>query len=275
MNSVSRAAPIDSAGRGAGLAVAALFAVAVAIGAIAGLGKVTTIALIACAAMFVGALCGYREAGSRMFWQALDGVAGGAMIAAACVLLLPEAVELHALNAGIGMAFGLLCGLALHRACRNRAQAQQQYGALGESTLVALTVHSAGAGVVIGTLYTRMPDLGLWLGTAIVAHKLPAGYAVARRLHARGGALASVALPACAVGVVAIITALASAALPPSVPVGAICQGLATGLFLHVGLECVALESPGAADLDTPGWRVWLPVGIGMALMLALRIYGS
>ena len=121
-------------------------------------------------------------------------------------------------------------------------------------------------------LYGRMPDLGLWLGAVIVAHKLPAGYAIARRLRAQGGALASVALPACAVGVVAVPAALVTTGLPPSAPVGALCQGLAAGIFLQVGLECVASEGPGGGSaLNTSGWRLWLPVGLGMGLMLGLR----
>ena len=169
-----------------------------------------------------------------------------------------------------GSDLGLLFGLALHRACRERAW---RPGALGESRLIALTVHSAGAGVVIGMLYGQMPELGLWLGTVIVAHKLPAGYAIARRLRAQGGALACVALPACAVGVVAVPAALLTTGLPPSAPVGALCQGLAAGIFLHVGLECVSSEGPGGGSaLRTPGWRFWLPVGLGMGLMLGVRV---
>lgn len=270
MTDIARAVATDTAGRSAGRVTAALFVAVVALGVIAGLDKVVAIALVACIAMGAGALFGYRSAGRQVYWQALDGVAGGAMIAAACVLLLPQAIELDALFGGIGVTVGLLCALMLHRACRNRAQ--QQPDAFGESSLVALTAHSAGAGVVIGMLYARMPDLGLWLGTVIVVHKLPAGYAVARRLRTRGAALASVALPACIVGIVAIPVALAMAVLPPSLAVGAACQGVATGLFMHVGLECVALDGPGAADVTPAGWRIWLPVGVGMALMLALRV---
>lgn len=259
---------IDTAGRATSLGAATLFVVSVAAGVLAGYDKVVVVALIACLAMFAGAALGYRGGAQRACWQALDGLAGGAMIAAACVLLLPAAVGLDPLFAGIGVTLGLLFGLALHRACRQ----QRRRGALGESSLIALTVHSAGAGLVIGMLYGRLPELGQWLGTVIVAHKLPAGYAVARRLHARGASPAAVALPACAVGIMAVPAALATGALPPSAAVGAACQGLATGIFLQVGLECVALESPAAADSDVSGWRVWLPVLAGMAFMLALRI---
>ncbi|WP_123591367.1 ZIP family metal transporter [Salinisphaera orenii] len=259
----------DPLGRGAGHAVGVSFMCVVALGALAGYGKIALIALAAFAAMSAGAALGYRATGSSAAWQALDGVAGGAMIAAACVLLLPAAIELDPPLAGLGVALGLLFGLALHRACRKRAW---RPGALGESSLIALTVHSAGAGVVIGMLYGQMPELGLWLGTVIVAHKLPAGYAIARRLRAQGGALAGVALPACAVGLVAVPVATAAGVLPPSAAVGAVCQGLAAGVFLHVGLECVALEGPGGAAVESPGWRIWLPVGLGMGLMMALRI---
>ncbi|WP_353248163.1 ZIP family metal transporter [Salinisphaera sp. T31B1] len=269
MDHTGSGAAADPLGRGAGHAVGLIFFCVVAFGALAGYDKVALIALTAFGAMTAGAVLGYRATGASAAWQALDGVAGGAMIAAACILLLPAAIALDPPLAGLGVALGLLFGHALHRACRERAW---RPGALGESSLIALTVHSAGAGVVIGMLYGQMPELGLWLGTVIVAHKLPAGYAIARRLRAQGGALAGIALPACAVGVVAVPVAMATTVLPPSAAIGAVCQGLAAGIFLHVGLECVALEGAVNAAVDTPGWRIWLPVGAGMALMMLLRI---
>ncbi|MES1947521.1 zinc transporter [Salinisphaera sp. C84B14] len=262
-------APVDRSGRSAGYTIAAVFIVAVGFAALTGYTKVASIALIACVAMLAGGVLGYRTQGTSAFWQALDGVAGGAMIAAACILLLPKAVSLDAGLAGVGVSFGLLFGLALHRACRFQAW---RPGALGESSLLALTVHSAGAGVVIGMLYAQTPGLGLWVGSVIVAHKFPAGYAVARRLRANGGALAGILLPACAVGIVAVLAAMTTGVLPPSVGVGALAQGLAAGIFLHVGLECVALEGPASARPDTPGWHIWLPVALGILLMLVLKL---
>ena len=250
-------------------AVVALFLLSVVVALLAGYVKVAGVAIIACIAMCAGASIGYREPAQRAPWQALDGVAGGAMIAAACVLLLPSAVKLDPLFAGIGVSGGLLFGLALHRACRRQTRKRSVFG---ESSVVALTVHSAGAGIVIGMLYARMPNLGVWLGLVIVAHKLPAGYAVARRLHRRGGALAAVALPACAVGITAVPAALTTGVLPASLIMGAACQGVATGIFLHVGLECVTLEGPGTPDIESDGWRLWLPVLLGMVLMLSLRV---
>lgn len=269
MRSIMRSPEVELTERFVAGAVAALFLLCVVVAVLAGYVKVAGVAMIACIAMCAGASIGYREPAQRAGWQVLDGVAGGAMIAAACVLLLPSAVKLDPLFAGIGVSGGLLFGLALHRACRRQSHKRS---VLGESSLVALTVHSAGAGIVIGMLYARMPDLGVWLGLVIVAHKLPAGYAVARRLHRRGSALATVALPACAVGITAVPAALATGVLPPSLIVGAACQGLATGIFLHVGLECVTLEGPGAPDTASDGWRLWLAVLSGMVLMLFLRV---
>ncbi|MES1929065.1 zinc transporter [Salinisphaera dokdonensis CL-ES53] len=249
--------------------VAIAFVLALVAGAMAGYDKVVFIAVTGGFAMFAGAAIGYRPAGDGWLWQALDGVAGGAMIAAACVLLLPKAMTLDAPIAGVGVAAGLWAGLALHHACRAPRHAR---GALHESRLLALTVHSAGVGLVIGLIYARLPDLGVWLGTAIVAHKLPAGYAVARRLRERGDALAGVTWPACIVGIAAVPTALVVGALPPSISVAAACQGVATGIFLHVGLECVALDGPGADDTTRASASIGLPVLTGMGLMLVLRL---
>jgi len=253
--------------------VLTLFAALVALGALEGYAKVSIVALVGCGAMCAGALIGSRDVAGGSLWQALDGIAGGAMVAAACVLLLPAAMTLDPVYAGVGVALGLLAGMALHQVCRREARARSAWR---EFSLIALTVHSAGAGVVIGMLYARMPELGLWLGTVVVAHKLPAGYAVARRLRKqRVAAVAPVLLPACAVGIAAIPTALATDVLPESAMIGALCQGLATGLFLHVGIECVGLDHPAEADVRDAGWRSWAAVMTGVLLMLALRVAGG
>ena len=92
MGHTSSGAVADPLGRGAGQAVGVIFICVVALGALAGYDKVALIALVACAGMSAGAVLGYRARGSSAVWEALDGVAGGAMIAAACVLLLPAAI---------------------------------------------------------------------------------------------------------------------------------------------------------------------------------------
>ena len=222
--------------------VLTLFVVLVALGALEGYAKVSIVALVGCGAMCVGALIGSRDAAGGSLWRAMDGIAGGAMVAAACVLLLPAAMNLDPVYAGVGVALGLLTGMALHQVCRREARSRSAWR---EFSLIALTVHSAGAGVVIGMLYARMPDLGLWIGTVIVAHKLPAGFVLARRQRRhRVAAVAPVLWLACAVGIAAIPTALATGGLPESAMIGALCQGLATGLFLHVGIECVGRDRP-------------------------------
>lgn len=248
---------------------AGLFVVALAFAQAAGYTRVALIAAIACLAMFAGAVLGWRAVAPDSYWRDLDAVAAGAIIAAACLLLLPEAASLDPWGAGLGVTLGLVCAVLLHVGHRRG----ERWAPWHEPTLAALTLHSAAAGLVIGMLYARLPALGVALGALIVAHKLPAGYTLARRLRDNGMGLAAVTWPACAVGLVAVPTAALCRVLPASPLLSGLWQSMATGLFLYVGLESVARELGGAlAATERRGVvRLGVAVLVGAALMGLLR----
>lgn len=252
-----------------GLGVLAAFGMAMAAALLLGQFKVTVVSTIGCASMGFGALVAHLPLGRIAVADMLDRVAGGAMMGAACLFLLPRALDMDPLRAATGLAIGLAVGATLHRLCDRTSQRSSLFG---DAPLIALTVHSAGAGAAIGMLYTFMPDLGLWLGVAIIAHKLPAGYALARGLHARGRSALAVAWPACAVGLAALPVSLVSAAWPSAPATAALCQGLSVGLFIHVSLDCATTPTASAEDDITSIARGAAAVLAGILSMWALRL---
>ena len=204
------------------------------IGTTAGLWKVLVVGWVAFVAMAGGAVVGTRSAtadthAERLVWG--YGLASGAMVTSAAVFLVPQAIGYDPRVGGFGIAAGLLAGYAGHTVGHRFVH----YDLPIETTTAQLTAHSLTAGVVIGTVYTLLPDLGLLLGLGIVSHKGPAGYAAARRLRRRDMPVGVVVLPAAGVGIAAILAGL----LEPqsSLAVSAAVFGFAAGLFLHVAMD--------------------------------------
>ncbi len=136
-----------------------------------------------------------------------------------------------------------IVGGAWHRA-RNRRWVRDSYrpsppgvreGAASIPVVWVLSMHSLGAGLVIGAVYATMPALGAVLGLAIVSHKGPAGYAAARRLRRRGASVLLLLWPAAAVCIAAVPVGLIDP--PTSDAFHAVVFGAATGLFLHVAID--------------------------------------
>lgn len=172
---------------------------------------------------------GSATQGRRLAWG--YGLASGAMITSTGAFLIPSAINHHAAFGGFGIAAGILFGFLLHAA-------QHQLSHLHlplDATTLELTAHSLAAGLVIGAVYATMPALSPALGLAIVSHKVPAGYAAARRLHRMGHATSVLLVPAAAVMATAVPVGLLSP--PGSDVVHALVFGGATGIFLHVALD--------------------------------------
>lgn len=214
----------------AAVAVALLAGLVIAAG-LEGRWKLLTIALVSFGSMALGALLGLRAVahGRGLTWA--HGLASGAMVASACAFLLPVALGQHPQLGGFGVAGGLLAGFAVHTLGEQLVERQNSF----DDTVLRLTVHAIGAGAVVGTIYTRLPEVGLLLGLSIISHKAPAGYVAAQQLRRRGRSVLPLALPATGVGIPAVALGLLGAS-----PVGqftAVMFGLAAGIFLHVALE--------------------------------------
>jgi ZIP family zinc transporter len=167
----------------------------------------------------------------RLVWG--YGLASGAMVTSAAVFLLPQAIGYDPRVGGFGVAAGLLSGFAGHTIGHRLAHRDLPL----EATAAQLTAHSLAAGLVIGSVYATLPDLGLLLGVAIVSHKAPAGYAAARRLSRDGVDVRVLGLPAAGVGVAAIPVGLFGAPVAGSGAAVAAVFGFAAGIFLHVAMD--------------------------------------
>lgn len=194
--------------------------------------KLVVIGVVAMAAMLTGWLFAERAvlAGRRGLVFA-DGLAAGTMITSACVFLLPAALAGAPRSGGLGVTVGLLLGIVLDRFMRSHDPAYAD----GDSALVAITVHAMAAGAAMGLAYAAVPTLSVLLGVVIIAHKLPAGYALARARRALGRSRLPILVPACAVGLVAIPVALWAGRAGAGG--NTLLAGSATGIFLHVGLD--------------------------------------
>ncbi|GAB3670873.1 hypothetical protein [Salinisphaera aquimarina] len=189
-----------------------------------------------------------------------DALAAGVLLASAALYVIPNAFAGHPASGGAGLVGGLIVGLLLHRASG---------ASLHRSMLSALCLHALTAGLVLGVVYTAMPALGLALALAIVAHKLPAGYALARALRDDGRSSLAVALPACAVGLASLPIALWPTRLV--LPHGLL-FGLASGLFLAVGAVYLA-HLPWSSRAGSFGrGRALAAAGAGAALVVTLDV---
>lgn len=226
---LSIAAPIRWPGPAA---LAALFVGAVLwIGLLAlaeyrGLATLAGLAMFGAVALVLGALASLGRV-SKQAITLVDGAAGGAMLTAALVFVVPHALMAHTPRGAIGLALGLGIGALLHRAAR---------GAIDQMALTGLTLHTLTAGCALGALYSLVPALGVPAGLAILVHKAPAGYLLAHRLERAGRSRTLVAWPAIATGLGALPVAMMRGKLPVS---SGLMFGIAAGLFLFVALGFV------------------------------------
>jgi ZIP family zinc transporter len=215
-----------------GVAGMVVFVVLTGIGVLTGLWKLLVVGWVAFAAMAGGAVVGRRsrERDAARSVRA-DGLASGAMVTSAAVFLVPQAIGYRPQLGGFGIAAGLLAGYAGHTIGHRLTHLDVPL----ETTTAQLTAHALTAGIVIGAVYTLLPDLGLLLGLSIVSHKAPAGYAAARRLRGDGLSVGVLALPASGVGIAALVVGLVE---PPStMALNAVVFGFAAGIFLHIAMD--------------------------------------
>ncbi|RJS93365.1 ZIP family metal transporter [Salinisphaera sp. Q1T1-3] len=242
----------------------ALWGLTLAAGLVGGRDKLVVIAIVAFAAMMAGWwLAGRIGSGVRVA-AAADGLAGGAMLTSAALFLLPMAVGPDPVLGSAGVAAGLVIGIALDRLIGI------EHGTvhMRDASVAAITLHALAAGVVMGLIYARMPALGLLLGTAIISHKLPAGYALARNRRYRGLSAAPILWPAAMVGLAAIPVALTITPGTPADNAGLF--GIATGVFMHVGQD-FSRQRIGAPETSTANrWFVMAMLAGGLAVV-ALR----
>ncbi|PQJ36517.1 hypothetical protein BSZ35_14565 [Salinibacter sp. 10B] len=209
------------------------------VGIWASLGKLLGIGWVAFAAMGGGTWMGIqserRSAGAtkgqsrRLIWA--YGLSSGAMITSTTLFLVPTAMSHQASLGGLGIAIGIVLGFAIHAM---HVSTEQPAGSV-LPVVWELSLHSFGAGLVIGAVYAAMPALGPTLGVAIVSHKAPAGYAAARRLVRQGHSAWVLMVPASAVCIAALIVGIVD---PPAADgLHALVFGCATGLFLHVAID--------------------------------------
>lgn len=225
--------------------------------------KLVGISLMAWLAMVlgIGVAVVLPRAARWVAWA--DGLVAGAMVASACLFLLPMAMHAAPDRGAIGITAGLLVGSLLHVWARQR----HLDGHAADASLTAITLHAVGAGIVIGLIYARMPSLGWLLGVAIVSHKLPAGYALARRRIEAAQSLYPVLWPACAVGLLCVPIGLWVPAAAPAD--NAVLAGFATGLFMYVGLD---FSRPAEGDVSTISWPAFIAaLAVGAVLVAGLK----
>lgn len=192
-------------------------------GASESLWKPVGFSVVAAFALIVGSLlvAGPRQTGTV---RIVDGAASGAMLAGILIFVVPDALRGHASLGAVGLVIGALVGAGI-TALPDRAR--------HDPAVIALTLHALCAGCVIGALYTRMPALGIAAGAGIIAHKMPAGYLLARQLKTRRTRVRDITLPALATGLGALPIAIWR---PESALPAGLLLGIAGGLFAYVGL---------------------------------------
>ncbi len=214
--------------------------------------KLLAISWTAFAAMAVGAPLGARAATSdhplEPVWG--YGLASGAMVTSAALFLIPQALGQHGKYGALGIAIGFLAGYVGHQIGHRLSHLELPI----DRVSAELTTHALSAGAIIGAIYAAMPSLTSVLGLAMISHKGPAGYAAARRLAADGRSVATLLLPAAAVGVIALPIGIAGFS-PPTVFRG-LFFGVAAGVFLHVAVdmlpECTAGSETCPVDPTDP-----------------------
>jgi ZIP family zinc transporter len=194
--------------------------------------KLVIITWFAFTAMAVAAVLGARastEHPTGLVWG--YGLASGAMVTSSAVFLVPDAINFAPKAGGFGIAAGILVGFGAHTIGHRLTH----YELPLDRTSAELTAHATAGGLIMGVVYTAMPELGPLLGLAIVSHKGPAGYAAARRLTTDERSTTMLLLPATAVGIAALSVSLFS--FPTNPTFLAVVFGFAAGIFLHVAMD--------------------------------------
>ncbi|WP_425504417.1 ZIP family metal transporter [Salinilacihabitans rarus] len=205
--------------------------------------------------MAIGAPLGRRAATADHPLESVwgYGLASGAMVTSAALFLVPQAIGQHGQFGSLGIAVGFLAGYVGHTLGHRLTHLDLPV----DHTAAELTVHALAAGAIIGAIYTAMPSLTSVLGVALVSHKAPAGYAAARRLAGQGRSVLALALPAAAVGLIALPVGIVG--FDPSSVVRGLLFGVAAGVFLHVAVdllpECTAGSETCPADAAVDGHR--------------------
>jgi ZIP family zinc transporter len=211
--------------------------------------KLVAVSWTAFAAMALGAPLGARAAASghplEPVWG--YGLASGAMVTSTALFLVPQALNQHGRLGSLGIAVGFLGGYVGHTVGHRLAHLDLPV----DRTAAELTVHALAAGAIIGAIYTAMPSLTSVLGIALVSHKAPAGYAAARRLAGGGRPVATLLLPAAAVGLVALPVGILDVSLASGLR--GLLFGVAAGVFLHVAVDLLPECTTGSDSCPVEG----------------------
>jgi zinc and cadmium transporter len=136
---------------------------------------------IASAAFAVGFLW-LREEQSAHLLPHLVSFATGALLGAACLALLPEAIKsagpMRAGNVGLALLAGLgfffiVEKLVLWWHSQSHAHEQARVQASGVLVLVGDSIHNALDGVLIAAAFLTSPSLGFVTTLAVAAHEIP------------------------------------------------------------------------------------------------------
>lgn len=218
------------------LAIAGGVGIFIALSAAAGIlgqWKVLTISWIAFCSMAGAIPLGIIAAnhGSSVMVAKGYSLAAGAIITAAAIFLIPEAVHHRPAYGGLGIAVGIILGYAMH----NLNFQWHHRSWIGDVTVAKLVIHTISEGIVIGFIYHLMPKLSIVVGVAIILHKGPAAYAAACRLKEKGSSPLPLLIPSCATGLAALSISLINMHGTPIA--NALIDGLAAGIFFHIGLD--------------------------------------
>lgn len=223
-----------------------------------GLALLAALTTLQAAAMATGAWLALGPRRPARILQ-FDAAVAGVLVASAVLYVVPGALGEDMSSGALGTMVRLAIGLSMHIG---------RGAPVHRAMLGALSLHAVSAGLVLGVVYVSMPAIGLSLALAIVAHKLPAGYALARSLRNDGRSVATVAIPACAVGLASLPVALAGAA--PTIAHGLL-FGVASGLFLAVGVSFIVHLPWHRAVLAGTLTQMALGAGVVIALNAGLR----
>lgn len=205
-------------------------------------------------------------------------LAAGLLVATALVDLLPEAGSLlgsnGALLAGAAAIAGFLVYNALellvHRGSLEHADLSAAVpGRLSLMAPAGLIVHSFLDGLAIGTGFAASPAIGLLVLLAVGAHDFADGMNVVTLGLAGGAPRRTVFSLLAADALAPVIGALTAGRLavgPTALGVG---LGLFAGAFLSISTGHLL---PEAHHQEGPRWRLWLPMALGAAFALAVRL---
>lgn len=264
---------MDSRSRNA-LVALLLFIVLVVLGVMKGYWKVLGISLLGFSSFLIGggiAVVHGRISELAKLWA--YGISSGAMIVAAGVFLLPQAVKTSTRVGGLAIGLGLLFGYVVHIF---EHELTEHSGYFPDSVVAQLSFHAILTGIVIGSMYQLFPGLSIALGAAVLLHKSPAGYMAGEGLTKK--TYIALLFPATAVG----IAALGIRSLPISVEgmYRPLLFGIGTGLFLHVGVdllpECTGTQQ-GRVSCDRDDVRrhaiASLAVGAAPVILVAWLLF--